>query len=430
MIRTTAKKVAKAVLALQNPKIFKRKVLHRLPDGMLKQRIMRYPRGEELRAALKQLSTSAKNGLVFVFPSPSCPWGYMFQRPQQLAKALADRGFTVIYMVDSSYPYAPDWFVRGLKRMGEQSLYLYNDGCGGGEELVHLSAHLVFWQYWPHQRDVVERIVKGRHDKVYRIYDCIDDLTTFIGYSGLKRDYEDSITLADTVLATASRIFEDLQEGVRPDVLLVPNGVDVGDFEADDKVSNKNSSYKDATAGLSESRWTVGYYGAIAQWFDFDLIQFLAARHPNWSFQLVGEVYPDVTSQAKQLAAYPNITLSKRVPYGEIPRILAGFDVAILPFLKNDITLRTSPVKVYEYLAGGKPTVCTDLPEIMRIPNVLSASNREEFESAIETALEVVGDTNYSRLLRNTAKLNTWQSRIEEVLCHIGIDTTSGVRPT
>lgn len=391
---------------LRTPRIIARKAVYRLPDSVLKRKFMRYPRIQRLTESLNQISGNAKAGIVFVFPTPSCPWGYLFQRPQQLARALSARGYTVLYMVDGSYPYEPDWFVRGLQQIGDASLYLYNDGVQG-EGLTNLSVnHIILWQYWPHQGSVAESLSARFSTSVYHIYDCIDDLSTFTPYPHISQDHASALSRANLILASADAIVGDLAQKY-PDTLVVPNGVRMEDFE---RIANVHDDNDEKQCPI------IGYYGAIADWFDFKLIRSLAIRHPNWVFRLIGEVYPEVTDRVKDIESCANIEICPRVPYSEIPCVLSTFDVAILPFVKNEITMRTSPVKVYEYLAGGKPTVSTDLPEVLRIPNVITATSYEDFESGIVMALSLAQNDDFRARLRQTASMNTWAHRVQVVL--------------
>jgi hypothetical protein len=103
-------------------------------------------------------------------------------------------------------------------------------------------------------------------------------------------------------------------------------------------------------------------------------------------------------------------------PYEELPRYLQYIDVATIPFMVNEITHATSPLKLFEYMAGEKPIVITPMQESMHYPGVFVGETPEQFASQLDRALEARGDPAYLELLRKTAEANTWERRAEEIL--------------
>ncbi len=401
-MRNVAKKFLKEI---RHPKIFYRKAKNRLTRRILGVSLIHFPKQETIIRQLDEMVSSTVYDTVFIFPEPSCPWGYMFQRPQQLARSLANKGYAVIYVTNTSYPYEPDWSVRGLKEI-EPNLFLFNDGKSG--ELLSNCKHarLIIWQYWPHQWNSVELLRNRSSCQVIHVYDCIDDLTTFDFYEDITLDYGEALTSADVVLATSHILLNELKT-VRSDVILVPNGVNPKDFHI--AMNPRMDSF-------IRDRLVLGYYGAIAEWFDFDLIGFIAYSRPAWEIVIVGQVYDSVEDEVELLSKIPNVTVRGRIPYDQIPDLLSSFDIAILPFILNEITLRTSPVKVYEYLAGGKPTVCTDLPEVRGIPHVRRANSHESFLREIELAAVSLEIDPEQQILRDVATHNSWGQRAQIVL--------------
>ncbi|MFD0961820.1 glycosyltransferase [Paenibacillus chungangensis] len=341
---------------------------------------------------------------IILFPSPSCPWGYLFQRPQQLARAFAKKGFKVIYMVDTSFTYAPDWYVRGLNRI-EESIFLYNDGLGGKVLTENLrNIYTIIWQYWPHQNSVIEQFQK--HHNTSLVYDCIDHLTTFDEYPEIMSHHSKALENADVVIATANSIKKEVSKW-RDDCLLIQNGVNVEDFKT---VLHKASD--------SDSI-TLGYYGAIAEWFDYELIKQVAILRPNWNFIIVGEVYPACIIQVRELSKISNIQFLPRVTYSEIPELLGQFDIALLPFKINEITRNTSPVKIFEYMAGGKITISSSLPEVIGLHGVLTYDTQEEMLKQIHNAITLKNDEKYVNSLKLEAINHSWISKVDLILKHM-----------
>jgi GT2 family glycosyltransferase len=131
----------------------------------------------------------------------------------------------------------------------------------------------------------------------------------------------------------------------------------------------------------------IGYFGAIAEWFDLELVRKVALAHPDKRVLLIGS---DTAGAAEALAGLPNVRFVGEVPYARLPYWLHGFDVALLPFRVIDLTMATNPVKVYEYLAAGKPVVAVDLPEMAQFDGLVRvARDHEDFVAGVAAALDV-----------------------------------------
>jgi hypothetical protein len=99
-----------------------------------------------------------------------------------------------------------------------------------------------------------------------------------------------------------------------------------------------------------------------------------------------------------------------------LPDYLRYFSVATIPFLVNNITLATSPIKLFEYMAAGKPIVTTDMPECRKYPGVFVAQNVKGFVDHLEHALTLVNDPGYLQQLYQTAQANTWDARVDQIV--------------
>ncbi|WP_042195372.1 hypothetical protein [Paenibacillus camerounensis] len=405
-------KLKKILKYSKEPKVLLRKVIHRLPKGGLRKNILSFPSEDELSYRLESLMRKYEGKTVYVFPSPNCPWGYMFQRPQQLARALAREGNLIFYMTDTSYPYSPDWNVRGFLEV-EPNIYLFNDDKDNVINQL-ASRKVIVWQYWPHQNDYVKKL-KVLNKQLIHVYDCIDDITTFDSYGNIQNDYYESVVNSNLTLATSNQIYNQVKT-IRNDVIYVPNGVEVGDFD--------RSLEEIPSVQLIRKKFSyiIGYYGAIADWFDFELLKYLADNNPKNGFVIVGEVYKEIQFKVEDFKGYNNVFFMKRISYEMIPSLLDYFDVAIIPFLINDITLSTSPVKAFEYLAGGKEIVSTELPEVKGIRQEFVAENYIEFQNKLELALNRINDSNRIAFLKSLAIQNTWKERVSRVTKAISND--------
>jgi glycosyltransferase involved in cell wall biosynthesis len=161
----------------------------------------------------------------------------------------------------------------------------------------------------------------------------------------------------------------------------------------------------------------VGYYGAIARWFDWPMWEFAARSRPAWSFILIGFPYDvkgcEYLERAKSLA---NVHFLGPKPYHELKRYLACFDVATIPFVLDAITHACSPVKLFEYMAAGKPVVATKMRQVLKTEGVLFAEGNDDFVRRLEEAVRCHQDALYVARLRSEASANSWRSRAQVLL--------------
>ena len=129
----------------------------------------------------------------------------------------------------------------------------------------------------------------------------------------------------------------------------------------------------------------VGYYGAIADWFDLNLVTSLAESRPQYYFVLIGQVHGIDISK---LASLPNVNMLGEKNYREIPLYLSHFDVCLIPFVLNKLTKGVDPVKMYEYFSQGKPVVATDMAELAQSTDLLYiGKNLDEYAAHVDRAI-------------------------------------------
>jgi len=112
------------------------------------------------------------------------------------------------------------------------------------------------------------------------------------------------------------------------------------------------------------------------------------------------------------VASLPNVHLLGQQPYSALPAYCRGFDVGVIPFRMNELTLRVNPLKLREYLAAGLPVVSTPLPEVVRYNGVVHiAVNRDGFLREIESALgERTSETDRGRV--EAMRSESWEARV------------------
>jgi glycosyltransferase involved in cell wall biosynthesis len=334
---------------------------------------------------------------VVIFP-PSLDWNTpLFQRPQQLAVALAHQGALVFYIQPQASQQGEPF------RRLQNRLYVCNVPVATFEVLKSPLVYILTWNLG------YLRVF----DEPQVLYDYVDDIGVCEGDPvQLKQEHDKLVRSARLVITTAERLYRKVLP-LRTDAILCPNGVDYDRFAVIHQPTNTPPP-SDLASILATGKPSMGYYGALARWFDYELLSTVANRRPDISFVLIGPDF-DNTLHAHFLET-PNVYWLGAKLYAELPDYLRYFDMAMIPFQLNEITHSTSPLKLFEYMAGGKPVVITPMQESMRYEGVLVAVDAEDFSTKIDQALRLKTDPDYLRLIDRVARQNTWDIRARQIL--------------
>lgn len=185
--------------------------------------------------------------------------------------------------------------------------------------------------------------------------------------------------------------------------VLVRNGVDLAHFK-------KTWNLRKET-----NKPVIGYIGALAYWVDFKLLRKLAETYPEYELHIIG--HTEVVEKNQDfisLKHMKNVKILGLVPYNRLPLYLKEFDVGIVPFIFDELIEAADPLKVYEYIAAGKPIVTTNLPELRRLKDyVYIAENNDEFIRFCKQAIENPKVTR-EELIREAFE-NTWENRVDQI---------------
>jgi glycosyltransferase involved in cell wall biosynthesis len=155
----------------------------------------------------------------------------------------------------------------------------------------------------------------------------------------------------------------------------------------------------------------IGFFGTVADWVDLEVVRYLAASRPQWSLLLVGDIQTD-TSALRELS---NVHLLGRRSYQSLPAYCKAFDVAILPFVVNELTVAANPLKLREYLAAGLPVVATPLPEVLKLNSLVRmARTPGEFLDQIEALLNE-GRRGPDPAVSVLMERESWDQKVEEL---------------
>lgn len=365
-------------------------------------------------AEFSTIFTEEKYEAIVVFDS-RLGWNVpLFQRPQHMFNELSKKGFLVIYRSNKH-------FDKDVKSIEKQNSLLYVVDIGARAvvnalfdnlEKVHCPKILSLYStdIFLTPEDIhVKYTTKGF--KI--VYEYIDELSHeisgFLPKSIKERHNEIIEDSKNTIILTsADKLYEEVKAVRGTEKLaMATNGVMYDhwtEFYSREKAPEKIKEI------LNKGNHVIGYYGAFAKWFDYDLIKKLSKERPDYEIVLIGFVY-DKSMKESKIEKLPNVHYLGIVNYKDLASYAYWIDVLTIPFLLNDITESTSPVKLFEYMALNKPIVTTDMRECRKYESVMIAKSHDEFIELIDKALKLEKNDPYFELLKKEALENTWEKK-------------------
>ncbi len=238
------------------------------------------------------------------------------------------------------------------------------------------------------------------------VYHCVDEFSAFsdAGADVAQRELE-LLAKADVVLCAAAGLY-DKKKRYNDHTHLVRHGVDYEFFR---KATSSDTAVAQELTALPKP--VLGFTGLLADWVDLALLAELAKRRSEWSIVLIGRSDVDLTI----FDGLRNVHLLGHRPYHRLPEFLRGFDVALLPFVNNELTVNANPLKLREYLAAGLPVVAAPIPEVARYAPLLAlASTPEEYEKEIEAILKR-GESGPSMVRSAKMASESWDAKVMEI---------------
>lgn len=373
----------------------------------------------------------------------SSDWAWPWGSRQQVARELARRGYRVLFVerlagLEHVGKYA---FLRANRRLWPQTRTIQENiwswtppvllpGRYYSPEVARLNAmivahllrpflrqlsfaHPILCLYQPEHAPLI-----GRFNETAVVYHCIDEFT--VGTQGRKRAViaqleQTLLRRADAVFANSPPTYE-AKRPYNPHTYRIPSGVDVAHFA---QALRADFAVHPAIAALPAPR--LGYIGNINERLNYELLAHLAQAFPQASLVLVGDTYPWTmdTPPLRRLRALPNIHFLGKFPFAEMPAIVKGIDVCLLPYAASEHAYFRSPLKLYEYLAAGKPVVATSNPEVVELRDwVYLGDEREAWVTAVAHALGE--DTRAQQQSRSVfAHNHSWSRRVDDMLNYL-----------
>jgi glycosyl transferase family 1 len=354
-------------------------------------------------------------------------WDFVYQRPQHLMSRFARQAR--VFFVEE-----PIWSERGE---GPARLEVSERPEGVRVAVPHLPAGLsaeaaeeaqrgllsglladyavtdyVLWYYTPMALGYSSGLAPAAI-----VYDCMDELSLFRGAPPTLLEREAALlALADLVFTGGQSLYEAKRDR-HTQVHAFPSSIDAEHFG---RARALTSLPEPPDQAVAIPRPRLGYFGVIDERIDLDLLAAVADLRPDWQLVMVG---PVVKIDPEGLPRRSNLHYLGMKPYAELPSYLAGWDVALMPFARNESTRFISPTKTLEYLAGGKPVVSTPIRDVVRpygeLAMVEIAEEPADIVAAVERALARHGEGGCERenwlrqvddFLARGSWSRTWQS--------------------
>lgn len=287
---------------------------------------------------------------IVIYPQ-TLDWNFMKQRPQQMMAQLGKLGHTVFFLNQTQTADVP--------MEVEENVYVVSNRGDFLNEILPSARKrnkVIVWTTWP---KLWKRIERFQPDKI--IYDSCDEFPQWARYE------RRMIESADAVVCSAKTIFTRLQTRFpEKRIQLIRNAADSSFINTD-----KLEKPQDMPFGNP----IVGYVGAWAYWVDHDLMEKLLKVFPHVNFVVLGVPYGHVPSYNQS-----NLYFLGPKPHEVLPNYIRNFDVGIIPFQYNPITLATNPIKAYEYLSLGIDVLSTAIPECIEMePFLTTATSHDDF---------------------------------------------------
>lgn len=350
-------------------------------------------------------------------------WDFVFQRPQHLLTRCAKER-RVFLFEEPIFEEGDSWWLEVSKRESGVWIAVPHLPSGSDAETItamqqklvdqlfaeYAIASPILWYYTPMALSFTNHL-----KPLAIVYDCMDELSAFKGAPPALREWEKELFKRADVVFTGGQSLYEVKRHQHPNAHPFPSSIDVAHFAQAKSITQDPADQ----ANIPHPR--LGFYGVIDERMDIELIDGIAQARPDWHLVLIG---PVVKIDPEKLPRYTNIHYLGGKSYQELPSYLAGWDVAILPFARNESTRFISPTKTPEYLAAGKPVVSTSIRDVVRPYGeqnlVHIADTVEEFVAAAEIAMQQTQQypewkNQVNTFLSQTSWDKTWASMIQLV---------------
>lgn len=341
-------------------------------------------------------------------------WDFVYQRPQHLLSRFANHR-RVFYIEEPVFtnssmrlevrettdnvrvvvPHLPDGLRSEIAITAVMKEMIYK------LFLDHAIDNYVFWYYTP-----MALRFTGSLSPLCAVYDCMDELSAFKNAPETLPAFEKDLFRRVDLVFTGGQSLWEAKRNQHRAVYSFPSSIDASHF------GKARTAKTDPIDQADIPHPRLGFFGVIDERFDRELLDQVALRKPDWNFVIIG---PVVKIDPETLPKHANIHYLGGKKYDELPAYLAGWDIALLLFARNESTRFISPTKTPEYLAAGKPVISTSIRDVVRpygeMKLVEIADTPDEFIYAAEKILSRSSDAE-------------WLARVDSFLANVSWDKT------
>jgi glycosyltransferase involved in cell wall biosynthesis len=363
-------------------------------------------------------------------------WHDFWFRKQHFMSRLAAQGHRVLYVQPSFSMARPSehphlahnrWF-RGLVEQVDEKIYLFSPPRLLPKPGAILSSRLnyrwfatlinreagklrfgkaLLWVYRPEYAEALNLIPHSR-----LVFDLADDLAAYnqesSRYEYIAGCVEKLAAQADLMVVTSPTLLEKYRAKTRH-CLLVPNGFDETLFDGAPKPIPEDLR--------PISHPIIGFIGVLFGFLDYELLYETASTMPQASFVFVGPTEPSGSEGVKRLQALDNTYFLGRKTKEQIPGYVTNFDLCINPFKVDDVSRAVSPLKVYEFLACGKPVVSTPMEGLSQeeAGSWVQFADKDRFVSALRESLANLPPSGRNAACIQAAQAFSWSSQFAKL---------------
>jgi len=344
-------------------------------------------------------------------------WNFVFQRPQHLLTRCAKRRRVFFFEEPVIEPGPPRLSMEcthpsvwvavphlppGLTTAESEDLQRALLAKLFATNAIH---KYILWYYTPMALGFTSQL---QPDVV--VYDCMDELSAFSNAPPCLQEREKELFQRAHVVFTGGHSLYEAKRQSHRNIHSMPSSVDVAHF-ARARVAGDGVEPADQ-AGIPHPR--LGFFGVMDERLDIKLVEAIAATRPDWQLVMLG---PVVKIDESALPRRQNIHWLGMKKYDELPTYIAGWDVALLPFARNEATRFISPTKTPEYLAAGKPVVSTSIRDVVRPYGELGVVHIADLADDFIAAIAMC-------LTEDDAARNKRKARVDKLLARVSWDST------
>lgn len=260
----------------------------------------------------------------------------------------------------------------------------------------------VLWYYTPMALPVTRQL-----EPWACIYDCMDELSAFKNAPPeLKQLENELLQIADLVFTGGHSLYEakrHLHKNIHP----FPSSIEANHF------GKARQSLAEPVDQKNIPHPRLGFFGVIDERFDQSLIAEVARLRPEWQFVMIG---PVVKINQDELPRAANIHYLGMKDYQDLPSYLSNWDIALLPFARNESTRFISPTKTPEYLAAGVPVISTSIQDVIR------PYGQQGLVKIADTPQDFIQAAEY--LMSDRFNFGSWLKQVDESLAYNSWDRT------